>query len=128
MGPVPMKTVAEEPHPLASVRRAAPGLADSRAAAAGWRVLRPLRRILRVVGAEHHDRLAWVFVLTIGVGILEFVSIGALFPLLTLIFDPAAAGGDGIWRVVGWLGVQPGEGRGLVRLAVLVLGALVVKV
>jgi ATP-binding cassette, subfamily B, bacterial PglK len=66
-----------------------------------------LRRLLFVIGPRYRGRMAWVLVLTFLVSILEFVSIGAVFPLIGVMFDPAGASAGAAGRVLQSLGLAP---------------------
>lgn len=52
---------------------------------------RPYQQLLGIVGREFRGRMLWVIALAGGVAVLEFVSVGGMFPLLTaLVHSPAA--------------------------------------
>lgn len=89
-----------------------------------------LSRFLFVVGHENRRRTAWVAFLTVLIAILEFASIGALFPLIVAMFGGtgagAAAGGAGAAAAAALarLGVGPAELAGTL-LVLFVVKALV---
>ena len=84
-----------------------------------------LRRLLYVVGDENRRRLFWVLCLTIIVAFLDFVSIGGIFPLLTLMFDPKREPGAANSAMSGFL--LPVRMPAPSVLALLVVLAFVVK-
>lgn len=76
---------------------------------------------MRLIGRRNVPRLTWIMLLMIGVAVLEFVSIGSFFPLLTLMFDPAGAASGRVADALGWLGIDASGTQAVARLGLLVL-------
>lgn len=84
-------------------------------------------RLMYVIGAEHRRGVWRVLGLMVLVSVLEFVSVGAIVPLINVMFDPTHGTGGGVARALAALGIELSTRGQIVRYAAAVTALLVVK-
>ncbi|MEO7217053.1 MAG: ABC transporter ATP-binding protein [Gemmatimonadaceae bacterium] len=90
------------------------------------RVRRPYAQLAHIIGREFRGRMLWVLMLACSVAVLEFLSVGGMFPLLSALIRPAVRGASSpIHSNIPGLTFL--SGMSVMTLASILLAVLVIK-